>query len=149
MIWLLVTLLVNAQAGTVLIQGPQSKLLDYKAALKAHPDYTSPSAEYLTSHPSLAKREQLLALFAEAQKTFLQKSNEEALSQFTAVLALVTEEDWEKSDREIFFQAYLRLAQMEKDNTNRDRWLGQSLNLGEVNFDASLYPPPLLSLIHI
>jgi hypothetical protein len=52
---------------------------------------------------------------------------------------------WEISDREIFLQAYLRLAQMEGEGERRDGWLGQSLLLGTVNYDAELYPPPLLA----
>jgi len=78
----------------------------------------------LITHPELNHRENLLVVFSEAQKSFLEKSNEEARAKFEAVLTLITQDDWEKSDREVFFQAYLRLAQMESDSARRDQWLG-------------------------
>ncbi|MGZ3721305.1 MAG: hypothetical protein ACXVA9_00160 [Bdellovibrionales bacterium] len=145
MIWLLTAFTFHALAGTILLQGPQTSPLEYKAMLKAHGNLTSPSQEYLNTHPALANREHLLTLFAEAQKSFLEKSNEEARAKFESVLTLLTHDDWEKSDREVFFQTYLRLAQMETAAGNRDRWLGLSLLLGEINYDSSLFPPPLLA----
>ena len=105
----------------------------------------SPTQEYLSMHPLPANRERLLTLFSEAQRAFLEKSSEESSEKFKSLLALLTEDDWDKSDREIFLQAYLRLAQMESDAERRERWLGLSLLLGAVNFDADLFPPPLLT----
>ena len=145
MILLLLSVLVNAHASTVLIQSPQSSGFEYKAMLKAHGEYTSPAQYYLSNHPLITQREQLLTLFTEAQKAFLEKSIEEAKQKYSNVLELLTTDDWEKSDREIFLQVYLRLAQIETDAGLRDRWLGRSLLLGEANFDSALFPPPLIA----
>jgi hypothetical protein len=146
MIWLLAAALsIQSFADTVLIQSPGSASSEYRAMLKAHADFITPVREYLRSHPALAQRELLLKAFADAQAVSLEKSNEEARAQFIAVLDLMNQDDWEKSDREIFLQTYLRLAQMETDAGRRDQWLGLSLLLGEANLDASLYPPPLLT----
>jgi hypothetical protein len=134
-----------AHGTTVLVQGPQSHPLDYRATLKAHADTISPTQDYLNSHPSVASREALLAAFAEAQRAFLENSGEEAPKKIGAVLDLLPNEDWAKSDREIFLHAYLRLAQIETDGGARDRWLTLSLLLGEdLAYDATLFPPPLL-----
>lgn len=144
--WILLTISFSAQAATtVLIQGPQSSTLDYKAMLKAHADYVSPTAYYLSVHPDRRQRERLLNLFADAQKAFLEKSLEEARGRFQSVLALLPHDDWEKNDREVFLHAYLRLAQMETEASVRDRWLGLSLLLGDASLDNSLFPPPLLT----
>lgn len=145
MLWLFLATLLNADASTVLIQSAESPSLEYRAMLKARGDYSSPTQEYLTKHPLVAEREQLLNRFAEAQKAFLEKPNDEARLKFTAVLDLLLGDDWDKGDREIFLQTYLRLAQMEVEAEPRDRWLGLSLLLGDVNYDSSLYPPPLMA----
>ena len=134
----------SVHAAPVLIAAPQSRPLEYRAALKAHPEFVSPTEDYLTAHPSLEEREKLLNLFADAQKSFLENSIEDARRRFSDVAALILEDDWQRSDREIFLQSYLRLAQMETDPEARDRWLGHSLNLGNADFDKSLYPPPLI-----
>jgi hypothetical protein len=134
----------NVHAATVLIEAPQTRPLEYRAALKAHPEYVSPTEDYLAGHPSLEAREKLLNLFGDAQKSFLENSIEDARRRFADVIALILEDDWQRSDREIFLQSYLRLAQMETDSESRDRWLGQSLNLGNADFDKTLYPPPLI-----
>jgi hypothetical protein len=145
--WLILTLFATgfAHAGTVLLQGPHTSNIEYLGMLKAHPQMLSPVQEYLNAHPLPVNRERLLALYSEAQKSFLEKSTEESMVRFKNLLALVRADDWEKSDREIFLQAYLRLAQMEPDAERRERWLGQSLLLGRVNFDPDLYPPPLIA----
>lgn len=135
-----------AHASTVLIQAPQSQTLEYRSALRAHGDYVSPTKHYLGAHPSSAARESLLVLFAAAQKAFLEVSNGDARIKFVQVLELLPRDDWAGSDREIFLQVYLRLAQLESDAGARDRWLGLSLLLGGgLKYDASLFPPPLLA----
>lgn len=142
--WLLL-FLIQAHAQTVLVQAPRSPGLDYLAMLKAHSNFVSPSRFYRAKHPLVSEREQLIAAFAEAQKAFLGDSIASARKAYKAVLDLVWADDWERSDREIFLQAYLRLAQTESDSAARDRWLTQSLLLGDdVNVDATLFPPPLL-----
>lgn len=136
----------SAQAATVLVQGPQSQDLDYRSALRANGDYISPTRQYLEVHPSLAARESLLAVFAAAQKSFLEASNLESHKKFEQVVELLGSEDWARSDREIFLQCYLRLAQLEPAPKAKDRWLELSLLLGlDLNYDKSLYPPPLLA----
>ena len=131
--------------ATVLFQGPQSSPLDYAAELAAHPHWVSPVQDYVNRHPLSANREQLSSLFAQAQHDFLAKSELESRERYKAVINLLGMDDWTKSEREIFLQCYLRLAQLESDNSARDRWLKQSLALGsELDIDASLYPPPLL-----
>ncbi len=146
--WLLIFVLSTpaTHANTVLFQGRESRALDYQAALKAHSDYVSPAQEYIDSHPSIEKRQQLLELFSVAQKAFLDESEAEARRKFRDLLELLGKDDWSRSDREIFLQAYLRLAQMEAGTPARDHWLGLSLLLGdEVHFDPALFPPPLLA----
>lgn len=141
----LLTAHVKAAATTVLVQGPEAQILDYRATLKAHADSVSPTQDYLNAHPLVRERENLLVVFSEAQKSFLEKSNEEARKKFIEVLALLTNDDWAKGDREIFLHAYLRLAQLESDSAQRDHWLSLSLLLGEaLNYDNMLFPPPLL-----
>src|SRR4051812_43713781 len=115
MFWLILTLSFQTFAKTVLIQGPQTSQVEYKAMLKAHPDMISPVQHYLELHPLPSNRERLLALFSEAQSDFLSKSNTEAAVKFESVIQLMTADDWSRSEREIFLHAFLRLAQMEED----------------------------------
>lgn len=144
-LFVFLAMLSSGHAQTVLVQAPQSRTLDYKASLKAHSDFISPAQEYLNTHPSLAQREQLLELFSSAQKIFMEKSNDEAAAKFTELLGLLWVDDWAKADREIFLQAYLRLAQIAVTPEKRDHWLGLSLLLGaDLNYDPTLFPPPLL-----
>jgi hypothetical protein len=140
----LLAFLSQAYAQTVMIQAPRANELDYRAALKAHPGYLSPSRFYRDRHPLAGQREQLITTFADAQRAFLGESLPEARKKLLAVLDLLWSDEWERSDREIFLAAYLRLAQIESQPEARDQWLSQSLLLGEdAHYDSTLYPPPL------
>lgn len=132
-------------ARTVLVQVPESPRLEYIASLRANSEYTSPTDVYLNSHPQLSVREKLLHHFAQAQKVFLEKTDDLAIVKFKELLKLLLIDDWDRNDREVFLHAYLRLAQLEGENA-RDHWLGQSLLLGEdLQVEAQLFPPPLLA----
>lgn len=144
MLWLLLPFLIHAQAKTVLLQCQDCSAIEYKAMLKAHSAMTSPVQEYIESHPTAANRERLFALFSEAQKDFLSKSNQDAAARFEEIVKMIPRDDWERGDREIFLHALLRLAQMENSPEKRDRWLGSSLVFRDVNPASDLFPPPLL-----
>jgi hypothetical protein len=144
MLW--VSLLLSlATASTLWVKSPQSSVLDYQATLKAHAHALSPTQAYLQSHPLIENREKLLNLFSQAQRDFLDRSSGESRERFLDVLRLLPSDDWATADREIFLQVYLRLAQLANGDTERDLWLTQSLELGDnVNYDKTLFPPPLL-----
>lgn len=135
----------QVSANTVLIQSTQSSRNDYRAMLRADAEYVSPTESYLNGHPLLSNRETLLTRFAEAQTAFLEKSIGEAQAKFREVTALVTTDDWAKSDREVFLHAYYRLAQMENDAKKSEAVLAESLGLGAgLNVEQNLFPPPLI-----
>lgn len=143
--WFLILALTVQQAGAVvLVQAPGVPLLDYKAALKADSEAVSPTQHALKARPSSGARDNLLALFASAQKSFLGGSPEEASAQFQKVTALLTAEDWPATDRRVFLQSYLRLAQLEP--ANQGAWLNKALSAGDdVQPEADLFPPPLIA----
>src|SRR5271163_744201 len=122
-------LLAFGHPATLWVQGPLSSTLDYRAILKAHPNAVSPTQDYLNHHPLIENREKLLTLLTWAQHDFLAKSNAEAVQKFKDVLQMLWEDDWAQADREIFLQAYLRIAQLSLTNTERDLWLIQSVAL--------------------
>lgn len=129
--------------ASVLVQGPGTPDLDYRAALKADPDAISPSGQLLKQRPSAGRREALLAAFASAQKAFLENSKDDSAAKFESVVAMLTADDWAASDRRLFLHAYLRLAQLQPDKQNT--WLGRALAAGEdVRPEPGLFPPPLL-----
>ena len=133
----------QASASTILIQGPGTSPLEYRAALKADPDAISPSRNALKQKPAATSREKLLKLFAEAQKSFLEKSDEEAAAKFAQVTAMATADDWDLSDRNILMHAYLRLAQLIPART--DTLLKQAAACGDdAQAESELFPPPLL-----
>lgn len=145
MIWMLVIslFLPPAPAATVLFQG--SSRVDYRATLKADPELISPTEYHLKSRPTVARRDELLAMFAHAQRAFLENQPAEARQSFLGVVGLLGRDDWSLSERSIFLNAYLRLAQLEADPGARRTWLADSLTLGsDLVPDADLFPPPLL-----
>jgi hypothetical protein len=149
---LLSLLLINlvcsaAQAATVLLQGVSSPLLDYKATLEAHADFISPVDSILNSRPTHEHKERLISDFAQAQRTFLDKSSAEAEEKFKSVLELLPLDDWNTSERGIFLFSYFRLAQLTSDSAIRDKWLSQSLLLkARLSADQmAQIPPPLIA----
>ncbi len=83
-------------------------------------------------------------LFAQAQKSFLENSKEEAIAHFQAVTALLTTEDWPANDRRVFLQSYLRLAQLEPEK--QTHWLNRALSTGDdVQPEEGLIPPPIVA----
>lgn len=145
--WLLVlSLITTSTHATVLVQAPGAPILDYRAALKADPAAVSPAKYYTGAHPSFSARDRLLNLYGEAQKAFLEKSKEEARARFLDVIGLLKEEDWARSDREVFLNSYFRVAQLELEPEKQDAWVAQALLVGQdLTPGADLFPPPLLN----
>jgi len=144
--WLLIVLAFAQNLNaTVLIQGPGSPVLDYRAALKADPDLLSPSQVLARQRPLAASRETLLSAFGEAQAAFLENSKEEAVAKFEQVIALIHNDDWAKMDRMIFLNSFLRLAQLQTDVEKQNYWLAQATLTGpDLEPEAGLFPPPLV-----
>jgi hypothetical protein len=129
----------------VLFKSVAASDIDYRSALKASEEYTPPTALYLRQHPSPLNREALLNLFTEAQKSFLSGATAEAQRRFLAIVDFVTQDDWQKTDHEVFLTASLRLAQLDSDYDQQTRWLLRSLEFGgDIQADPALFPPPLL-----
>lgn len=142
-LFLAILVFANQVQATVLVQGPGTSTIEYRSALKADSDLASPTQTLLRKTP--AGRDNLLALFAEAQKSFLDNSKGEAQAKFQNLVSLLSTEDWSQSDRSIFQLAYLRLAQMELSPEKQDYWITRSLLAGEdISPDKNLFPPPLL-----
>jgi hypothetical protein len=144
--WLsLILVWAHALNATVLFQAPSTSGLDYRAALKADGEAQNPTRAYVESHPSNDNRNRLLNLFAEAQKAFLGGTKEEAKARFNDLLALRMEDDWDRAAREIFLQAYFRLAQLELDPSAQTQILTQAVLMGDgLNVPADLFPPPIV-----
>ncbi|HMN68030.1 MAG TPA: hypothetical protein PKC28_05775 [Bdellovibrionales bacterium] len=140
--WIALLLTLPARAE-VLFRAPGAPPLEYRAALKADGDLRAPGDWYRKQHPVGARKDQLLDLFAEAQKAFV--SGVDAGPKLLKVAELARADDWSSTERAVLAIAYLRLAQLETEEEARDRWLAASLNLGDDTFDASLFPPPLLA----
>jgi hypothetical protein len=135
----------SAQAD-VLIHGPGSPTLDYRATLKANPDFRSPTEFLLKSRPGPGRREALLTAFASAQKAFLENSLGEARALFESVASMMSHADWPRADRQVFLHACLRLAQLEADSEGQNRWLARAVAVGDdTQAEAGLFPPPLLA----
>ncbi len=141
---------INPQMAlaTVLIQGPDTPALEYRAALKADPDLLAPSQFLLRQRPAAAQREALLSAFAAAQKSFLENSKEQAQLRFQEVVVMFTAEDWARADRQIFLHSFLRLAQMQLEADKQDQFLLQAVATGaDVSAESGLFPPPLLKAL--
>jgi len=143
------TWMFTASAANILIQAPESRTLDYRATLLAHPELLSPTQQILRSRPTSSNREKLILLFAAAQKAFLENSPLLAKEKFNAVLAQTLEDDWNDADYGLFLFSYFRLAQLASDPGERDKWLSQSLLLGQperhmVQAQYKQIPPPLI-----
>jgi hypothetical protein len=132
-----------AARASVLVQGPGTPDLDYRAALKADPDSLSPTQQLLKQRPSAGRREALLSAFASAQKAFLENSKDDSAAKFEKVVAMLTADDWRPADRRLFLHAYLRLAQLQPEKQND--WLGRAPAVGDdIRPEPGLFPPPLL-----
>ncbi len=144
--WLCIFLMLgNSVHAAVLFQSVNSSPLDYRAALRADSGLQTPTQAYFKAHPSIENRSRLLSLFAEAQKAFLGNSKDEARAQFINLLMLASEDDWGRSEREVFLQAYFRLAQMDLDSDQQTKYLSQALAIGDdLEVPADLFPPPFV-----
>lgn len=145
--WLMALLIfAHHLHATVLVQAPTSATLDYRGALKANPEFSSPTQELLKRRPQAVHRDKLLTIFAEAQQAFLANSKELAKAKFESLAALFTADDWAKTDRQIFLNTFLRLAQLEIESSKQQIWLSQAVLVGDdVEPETGLYPPPLLT----
>lgn len=141
-------LLVFAQSAqaAVLVHGPGTPTLDYRAALKADRDLRSPTEFLLKSRPGSGRREALLTAFASAQKAFLENSLGEARALFESVASMMNHADWPRADRQVFLHACLRLAQLQTDSEGQNLWLARAVAVGDdTQAEAGLFPPPLLA----
>ena len=135
----------DASAQHILFRAPGVPEPEYRARLGADEDLRSPTAAYLNQHPGARAREQLLGRFARAQHAFLDGDVGDARRYFQEVAALLPTDDWRAEQRAIFLHALLRLAQLEGDESARDRWLIDAQYLGaDVKVDEGLFPPPVL-----
>ncbi|MGE3684211.1 MAG: hypothetical protein AB7G93_21015 [Bdellovibrionales bacterium] len=141
----LLALPLAAAGTTVLFQHPESDRLEYEATLKADSSLHSPVDTIQQLRPSVENRRRLQSGLAEAQKAFLGETRDHAIQRFVEVSALLTADDWKRVEREALLFSFLRLAQLARDPTERDKWLLESLRLGrDMHADPTLFPPPLL-----
>lgn len=135
-----------ATNGTVLFMGPGTSNIEYHAMIKADPGLETPTNYYLRTHPNSDQTTQILELFAEAQQSFLGSNPSDAIAKYKRLVEQSSSADWPKRERQIFFIAFLRLAQLTTGEQEQDDWLKASLNMGDdLAIDSRLIPPPLIS----
>ncbi len=144
--FLAILMFAQSAQSAVLIHGPGTPTLDYRAALKADPDLRSPTEHLLKARPGAGRREALLTAFASAQTAFLENSLGEARALFESVAGMMNHADWPRADRQVFLHACLRSAQLQADSEGQNLWLARAVALGDyIEAEAGLFPPPLLA----
>lgn len=134
-----------AHGQPILFRSAGAPESEYRARLRSDEALRSPVGAYLDQHPLGRSRGQLIERFTRAQHAYLEGEVGEARRYFQEVTALLPTDDWRIEQREIFLHAFLRLAQMEHDESARERWLIEAQYLGQdVNFDENLFPPPIV-----
>lgn len=130
-------------SNRVLLQEPSASNLDYAARIKAHPEFKTVAEIWQRKFPRAHMRKQLLNDFIAAQELYLKSNFREAVPKFIEIVEQALSEDWSSTERQIFLQSFMRLAQLEPEK--QDQWLKQSLAFDpHTQLDEEQFSPPLL-----
>lgn len=96
--------------------------------------------------PPEGATEKLGTLLQHAQESWISGSIESARENFSKMSEQALQEDWREPERETIVYAVLRLAQIAKNDLERDRLLRHAIVFSsDTHVDEELFPPPLLN----
>ncbi len=143
----LILLLPTASYTEVILQSPFTDNVEFQIYVSLKSNRESLSQKIFKTHPRPWERKQMRLKFAEAMKLYLSGQVEDAQSKFRSFVSHSKDADWGKGDRELFFNAYMRLAQLSKDQTEIQRWIQDAIRYDvEKRPSEKMYPPPLQKL---
>lgn len=129
----------------VLVKSPQASPTEYAAHVAVSEDFQSPVENHLQKIPQQKARKVLIKALSEAQRAYFSASQEQAKQAFEIVAGLATQADWLYEDRKAIFQSLVRLAQLSREDGEKNRWLKAAKAFApDLEPDAKLFPPPLL-----
>lgn len=139
----LIFLLPTTSYTEVIIQSPFTDNAEFQIYVSLKSDRVTLAQKIFRTHPRTSEREKIRLKFAEAMKLYLSGEVEDAQSQFRSFINHSREADWGKGDRDLFFNAYMRLAQLSESQEDVQKWIQQAIRYDvEKRPSETMYPPP-------
>jgi hypothetical protein len=139
-------LFLNLAQAEVLIQAPTVNNDTFGAVPQTDPSYISLVDQLSKDRPSKAESTEFESKIERAQNLFVSGSEEQAQKAFLQICKLSRIADWNASQREALFYAFLRAAQLTKKNNERDDLMDQAARFApDLDPDTQLFPPPFLT----
>lgn len=143
MTFFLIFLLPTTSFTEVIIQSPFTDNAEFQIYVSLKSDRETLVQKIFRTHPRASEREQVRLRFAEAMKLYLSGEVEDAQSQFRSFVSHSKEADWGKGDRDLFFNAYMRLAQLSDRQEDVQKWIQLAIRYDvEKRPSETMYPPP-------
>lgn len=131
---------LNMVSASWLVKSPTANPQEF-AVYSQNSDFQKISSYFLRCE----EKNQLLEDFKKAQILFLDGNLEKAKQQFLIVVEKKWACDWAEGERQIVLFSFLRMAQLEQEDTRQNNWLQKALQYDvEWTPDSSIFPPPLL-----
>ena len=131
-------------AQEVVIQGEQTSNINYQKHLMENPQRQSFIQHQILRKPALTY--ELLSKLKSAQFEFLNGDLKKAREHFQKIASLQHLANWGSRERESIHYSLMRLAQLQRGETQRQAWLRQAVALDYYRKpNPKLFPPPLIN----
>lgn len=125
--------------------GSTASIHEFRAYLKAHPQYVSLAEAAYEQSVSHQASETLFETFKTAQHIYFNDSKEKALDAFIKVLSLLNTAHWKPKQRKILFTSALRASELSNTEQKKQHFLNQALQISVTETpDPKVFPPPFI-----
>ena len=132
------------QIPQLLIQSPQTDINDFAIAKKVNKQQSLADhfAKSIYKHNPTRK---LKKIFGSAQELYLQGKNQDAKRKWLDVVQLSLKHHWSLDDRATISSSYFRLAQLENEPQNSDKWLRRAYDFDPKYIpQKNIFPPSII-----
>ncbi len=134
-------LTMNAQ---VMIQAPETKNADFLKQVRQNSGAKLFSEWWLKARSTSAEELTLIGDFEQAENLFLNADIKTAKKQYEYIVHRHLKSDWTAKARQAIFNSYFRLASLETDHEDRNRWIEKAIAFDStLEPDEDLFAPPL------
>ena len=129
----------------VLFQGVKTSKFDYYAFLETHDEFKSFIDYYLEKTPKSEDEKLVVDLFEKAKKALWSHRPKRALHFLKTLSSYSLKNDWKEVHRQIFFEAFLLLAQEAKTDKEKLKYIRKALSMGSFS-PLSVLPKDTMTL---
>lgn len=135
---------LNLYAQSVVIQSEDTTNFEYQKHLTEHPTQMS----FVQYHSGLVnnQKDKILGELKKAQFEFLEGTLEKSQRHFRNIVQLQHKANWDEQERKAIHFAFLRLAQLAKNQIKQKSLLLQAISFDpDLKIDEDIFPPPLVT----